>query len=148
MTVQLSRGYTADVSAAEAYAMLEKDRSAVLVDVRTKAEWSYVGAPDLSGIGKEVLFLEWQEFPTMKVSTDFAPRLLEVLRTQGVSASAPIFFLCRSGARSRAAATALSQAGQERCYNIADGFEGPLDDKRQRGAVAGWKSGGLPWAQS
>lgn len=148
MTVHLTRGYAGDVSAADAYAMLEKDRSAVLVDVRTKAEWLYVGVPDLSGIGKEALFLEWQEFPTMKAVADFAPRLLETLRAQGVAAAGPVLFLCRSGARSRAAATALTLAGQEHCYNIAEGFEGPLDDKRQRGAVAGWKAAGLPWAQS
>ena len=84
----------------------------------------------------------------MKVAADFAPHLLQVLRARGLPASAPVLFLCRSGARSRAAAMALTKAGQEHCYNIAEGFEGPLDDKRQRGAVAGWKAAGLPWTQS
>ena len=84
----------------------------------------------------------------MKVAADFAPRLLEIMRARGVAATAPVLFLCRSGARSRAAAVAMTQAGQERCYNIADGFEGPLDDKQRRGAVGGWKARGLPWAQS
>ena len=83
-----------------------------------------------------------------KVAADFAPRLLEILRNRGVPTSAPVYFLCRSGARSRAAALAMTQAGQERCYNIADGFEGPLDDKHRRGAVEGWKAHDLPWAQS
>ena len=118
------------------------------MDVRTKAEWAYVGVPDLSEIDKETIFLEWQEFPTMKVAADFAPRLLEILRARGVSAKTPLLFLCRSGVRSRAAAVALTQAGQELCYNIAQGFEGPLDDKQKRGAVDGWKAAGLPWAQS
>jgi rhodanese-related sulfurtransferase len=148
MTTHLLSGYEGDVSAIDAYAMLEKDSSTVLVDVRTKAEWSYVGVPDLNGIGKETIFLEWQAFPTMAVAADFAPHLVEILRARGVSAAAPVLFLCRSGARSRAAAMALTKAGQEHCYNIAEGFEGPLDDKRQRGAVAGWKAHGLPWAQS
>jgi rhodanese-related sulfurtransferase len=148
MSNQLPNGYAGDVSTADAYAMLEGDKSAVLVDVRTKAEWAYVGVPDLSGIGKEAVLIEWQEFPTMKVAADFAPHLAEILREQGVPATAPILFLCRSGARSRAAAIAMTEAGQERCYNIAQGFEGPLDEKQQRGAVDGWKARGLPWAQS
>lgn len=74
--------------------------------------------------------------------------LLKILREREVAASAPVLFLCRSGARSRAAAIALTQAGQARCFNIAEGFEGPLDDKRKRGVVGGWKARGLPWAQS
>jgi rhodanese-related sulfurtransferase len=148
MTAQLLIGYAGDVSVIDAYSMLEEDESAVLVDVRTKAEWTYVGAPDLSSIGKEGLFVEWQEFPSMNVAPDFAARLLNILRAREVSATAPILFLCRSGARSRAAAIALTQAGQGHCYNIAEGFEGPLDDKRKRGAVGGWKASGLPWAQS
>jgi rhodanese-related sulfurtransferase len=148
MSAQMMNGYAGDVSAADAYSMLESDRSAVLVDVRTKAEWTYVGAPDLSGIGKETIFVEWQEFPTMKVAADFAPHLQEILRARGVPVAAPLLFLCRSGVRSRAAAIAMTEAGRERCYNIAQGFEGPLDNKQKRGAVDGWKADGLPWAQS
>jgi rhodanese-related sulfurtransferase len=148
MSAHLSNGYEGDISVTDAYSMLERDKSTVLVDVRTKAEWSYVGVPDLSGIDKETILLEWQEFPTMRVASDFVPHLTEILRARGLPATAPVLFLCRSGARSRAAAMALTKAGQEHCYNIAEGFEGPLDDKRQRGAVAGWKAHGLPWTQS
>jgi rhodanese-related sulfurtransferase len=148
MSTQLLEGYAGDVSAIDAYSILEEDQSAVLVDVRTKAEWTYVGAPDLSGVGKETIFVEWQEFPSMRVAPDFAQRLLGILRARGVSATTPVLFLCRSGVRSRAAAIALTEAGQARCYNIAEGFEGPLDDKRKRGSASGWKAGGLPWAQT
>ena len=148
MSAQTSNAYAGDISAAEAYSILERDKSAVLVDVRTKAEWAYVGVPDLSEIDKETIFVEWQEFPTMKVASDFAQHLLEILRARSVSAKTPLLFLCRSGVRSRAAAVAMTQAGQELCYNIAQGFEGPLDDKQKRGAVDGWKAAGLPWAQS
>src|ERR1700683_3845690 len=122
MSTQLLDGYAGDVSVIDAYSILEEDQSAVLVDVRTKAEWTYVGAPDLSGIGKETIFVEWQEFPTMKVAADFAPHLQEILRARGVPATAPVLFLCRSGVRSRAAAIAMTEAGRERCYNIAQGF--------------------------
>src|ERR1700683_5633756 len=111
MTAQSPNGYAGDVSVTEAYSTLEGDKTSVLVDVRTKAEWSYVGAPDLSDIGKETIFAEWQEFPSMKVSPDFTARLLEILRARGVPAAAPILFLCRSGVRSRAAAIALTKVG-------------------------------------
>lgn len=148
MSAQLVNGYAGDLSPGDAYSMLESDKSTVLVDVRTRAEWSYVGVPDLTGIGKEAIFIEWQEYPSMKVAPEFAPRLLEHLRSLGVSQAAPVLFLCRSGARSRAAAVALTTAGWQHCYNIAEGFEGALDDTRQRGRVDGWKARGLPWAQS
>ncbi|HLW91954.1 MAG TPA: rhodanese-like domain-containing protein [Roseiarcus sp.] len=148
MTAQSSAGYAGDVSVAEAYSLLERDKNAVLVDVRTKAEWAYVGIPDLSNIGKETVLIEWQEFPTMKVNAEFSARLDEILREQGVEADAPLLFLCRSGARSRAAAIAMTRTGRQRCYNIESGFEGPLDDRRRRGALEGWKAHGLPWAQS
>jgi rhodanese-related sulfurtransferase len=141
-------GYAGDVSADAAWAMLKSDEAAVLVDVRTKAEWAYVGAPDLSPIDKETVFIEWQEFPSMKVAGDFAPQLLGLLRARGVSAAAPVLFLCRSGVRSRAAAIAMTAAGQQRCFNIAQGFEGPPDASRKRGLIDGWKASGLPWAQS
>jgi rhodanese-related sulfurtransferase len=148
MSTQPTSGYAGDISVVDAYSMLERDKSAVLVDVRTKAEWAFVGAPDLSSVDKEMIFLEWQEFPTMKVAANFAPQLLEILRQRNVPETAALLFLCRSGARSRSAAIALTQAGRPRCFNIAQGFEGPLDDKQKRGALDGWKAAGLPWAQS
>ena len=55
MSAHKSNGYEGDISVTDAYSMLERDKSAVLVDVRTKAEWSYVGVPDLSAIDKETL---------------------------------------------------------------------------------------------
>jgi rhodanese-related sulfurtransferase len=143
-----SIGYAGDVSASEAYSILEQDETSVLVDVRTRAEWAYVGAPDLSVLGKKTLLIEWQEFPSMAVNPNFATSLEAALRDNGVGPDAPIFFLCRSGARSRAAAIAMTDAGRKRCFNIADGFEGPLDDERHRGAIGGWKAHGLPWSQS
>ena len=141
-------GYAGDVTASEAYSILEKNGTAVLVDVRTRAEWAYVGTPDLSALSKQPLLIEWQEFPSMTVNPNFAANLASQLREKGVEPNAPVLFLCRSGARSRAAAIAMTQAGHTRCYNIADGFEGPLDDKRHRGATRGWKAQDLPWLQS
>ena len=140
-----AQGYAGDVSPKDAWRMLSDIRTAVLVDVRTTAEWSYVGLPDLSGIGKRPVLVEWQVFPSMQVNADFVAQLA----AQGVSGDAPVLFLCRSGVRSKAAAQAMTQAraGAGACYNVSDGFEHPLDGAGHRGTVAGWKQAGLPWLQ-
>ena len=140
-------GSIEDVPAADAWARLQRDAGAVLVDVRTRPEWAFVGLPDLSSIGKRVLTLEWQTFPEGRVDPDFAERLSGLLESAGVEKDAEVFFICRSGARSHAAALALADAGFSRCRNVAEGFEGPLDAGRHRGQIAGWKAAGLPWTQ-
>ncbi len=122
--------------------------TSTLIDVRTQAEWAYVGVPDLSSLGKTALFLEWQSFPSMQVDEHFAARLSTMLETAGVKRGAPLVFICRSGARSRHAAIAMTAAGWAPCFNVSDGFEGPLDPWRHRGVTGGWKAGGLPWAQT
>jgi rhodanese-related sulfurtransferase len=137
-----------EMEAGSAYALLEADRAAVLVDVRTAAEWAYVGVPDLAAIGKEVVFVDWQTFPSMHRNVDFVASVSKILAERGVSRDAPILFICRSGARSLAAAQALSEVGYTRCVNVAGGFEGPADASRQRGRLDGWKAKSLPWIQS
>jgi rhodanese-related sulfurtransferase len=134
--------YAGDVAPEEAYAALASEPEAVLVDVRTSAEWSYVGLPDLSALGKRVVCVQWQRWPDGAVNGDF----VEQLRDAGLPEGAPLYFLCRSGVRSVAAAHAATAAGLEPSYNILDGFEGPHDEQGHR-AVAGWKNSGLPWRQ-
>ncbi|MDQ4061880.1 MAG: rhodanese-like domain-containing protein [Pseudomonadota bacterium] len=142
-----SGDYAGDVDAGQAWEGL-KAPDAHLVDVRTRAEWTFVGVPDLSPLGKEPLFIEWQSYPSMAVAGDFVERLAAHLAAEGVPRDAPLYFICRSGGRSQAAAMAMAQAGFGRCYNVADGFEGRLDPARHRGSVEGWKAAGLPWIQS
>jgi rhodanese-related sulfurtransferase len=134
--------YAGNVDPSEAYAALQADTDAVLVDVRTSAEWSYVGVPDLSQIGKRVITLEWQRFPDGALNESF----VQQLRGAGVGDGAPIYFLCRSGVRSAAAAEVATAAGLGPAYNVSNGFEGPLDREGHR-TVAGWKVAGLPWRQ-
>ncbi len=141
------QGYAGDVEPAETWRILSENRNAVLVDVRTRAEWGFVGIPDLKKINKKVVLQEWQNFPTMERQTDFEAAVVQHLQGAGADKSTPVFFLCRSGARSMAAAIALSMAGYENCYNVKDGFEGPLDAAEHRGGQAGWKASGLPWRQ-
>ena len=116
---------------------------AQLVDVRTDVEWTFVGLPDLSAAGKQPLLIPWQTYPTMAVNAGF----VEQLRSAGLTPEHEIYFLCRSGARSMAAAQAAIAAGFPRAINVADGFEGPPDGEGHRGTVAGWKAAGLPWQQ-
>jgi rhodanese-related sulfurtransferase len=134
--------YAGDVDPATSYAALQAAPDAVLVDVRTTAEWSYVGMPDLSQIGKRVIPIEWQHFPDGQLNDKF----VEQLRLAGIVEGAPIYFLCRSGVRSAAAAGAATRAGLGPAYNVSEGFEGPLDREGHR-TISGWKAAGLPWRQ-
>jgi rhodanese-related sulfurtransferase len=144
----MARGYLGDVTPKETWETLAKESGAALVDVRTAAEWSYVGLPDISETGAPLHRVEWQSFPSGAVNTDFASALSDALDVAGVSRDAPLFFICRSGARSASAAAAMTAAGYTRCYNVAGGFEGPRDAQGRRGTVEGWKAAGLPWVQS
>jgi rhodanese-related sulfurtransferase len=134
--------YAGDVTPEQAWQALSDDPRAVLVDVRTRAEWTWVGVPDLTPLGKEPVTLEWSRFPEGTVNERFA----QELGAAGVEADQPVYFLCRSGARSVSAAEAATRAGWLRSHNILDGFEGPHDARRHR-TVAGWKVAGLPWVQ-
>ncbi len=131
----------------ETWARLTADKGAVLVDVRTRAEWTFVGLPDLSTLNKRVMTVEWQTFPDNRIDPEFVEKLNKLLEGAGVAKDAEVFFVCRSGARSRSAAAAMADAGYTRCRNVAEGFEGPLDADQRRGQVAGWKAAGLPWRQ-
>lgn len=136
--------YAGDLTPQDAAGLLERDPAAVLVDVRTRAEWSYVGTPDLSGLGRETVLVEWLTFPDGTPN----PRFLDELGAAGVTPDRPVVFLCRSGVRSVAAAEAATAAGYRAAYNVLDGFEGPPDADGHRGTTAGWKAAGLPWRQS
>jgi len=132
-----------NVAPREVWSALQADPLAQLVDVRTDAEWTFVGLPDLSAAGKTPALIPWQIFPTMQVNTGFADQLKQA----GFTPENRIYFLCRSGVRSLAAANAAIAAGFPLAFNIADGFEGPPDGQGHRGTVAGWKAEDLPWRQ-
>ena len=136
--------YAGDMSPKEAWELLVKEPGAQLVDVRTQPEWSFVGVPDLASVGRKTVLLSWQVYPQMAVDPDFAIKLKAKLPRD---VAAPLLFLCRSGARSRAAAQAITAAGYTRCYNVAGGFEGDKDSASHRGRIGGWKAENLPWVQ-
>jgi rhodanese-related sulfurtransferase len=123
--------------------LLSENPEAVLVDVRTDAEWRFVGVPDLSGLGRDVVYIEWNSVNGTR-NENFVAELLEEVPPR---ADRPVVFLCRSGNRSIGAAEAATEAGIAPSYNVLDGFEGNLDDVGHRGST-GWRAIGLPWKQS
>ena len=127
----------------KAWDALVSQNNARLVDVRTDAEWNFVGIPDLADAGKQPILIPWQAYPAMQVNTGF----IDQMKQAGITPDDHIYFLCRSGARSTAAAQAAIAAGFPHAINVTDGFEGPPDADGHRGTVAGWKAEGLPWRQ-
>ncbi|MCC7546843.1 MAG: rhodanese-like domain-containing protein [Burkholderiales bacterium] len=108
-----------------------------LVDVRTRAELDFVGRIPGS------VEIEWQSWPGGEPN----PHFLAHLERQ-VSRESLVMFICRSGARSHAAATAAAAAGYTQCYNVLEGFQGDKDAGGHRDSVGGWRLAGLPWYQS
>jgi rhodanese-related sulfurtransferase len=137
--------YAGDLTPREAFEKVREDGEAVLVDVRTDAEWRFVGVPDLAEVGKETVFVSW--LPVEESAP--GERFLAELAAAGVTPErgGPVVFLCRSGQRSVGAAEAATAAGIGPSYNVLDGFEGALDAHGHRGS-AGWRADGLPWRQS
>ena len=124
--------YAGDLTPAAAFELVRDNADAVLVDVRTTGEWVHVGVPDLSELGKEVVFVEWQQGPQRSLNPAFVDEL-----KHAVPPDVPVVMICRSGVRSVAAAHAATAAGLGPAYNVLEGFEG----------AGGWQRLGLPWGQ-
>lgn len=135
--------YAGDVTPKQTWDMMAGNSKASLLDVRTPAEWAYVGLPDLSSLGRQPMQVPWILFPTMQPNPDFVSQIQET----GVDPEQDLLILCRSGQRSKSAAIALTAAGFSSCYNISCGFEGDKDPAGHRGTINGWKVDALPWAQ-
>ncbi len=145
MSTERAHSYAGDVSPLEAWKLLSDNPNAVLVDVRTDAEWRFVGVPDLSSLGREVVFLEWNTSDG-RHNPDFADQLRRQIEPAPAGQERPVLFLCRSGNRSIGAAEVATQLGITPAYNVLDGFEGHLDANGHRGET-GWRAIGLPWKQ-
>lgn len=134
---EMNLPYEGALLPAEALVVLQENHRAKLIDVRSKAEWDWVGR--IPG----AIEIEWQSYPIMQINPDF----LDLL-SKKVPKDSPVMFICRSGVRSNQAAAAASESGYQNCYNILEGFEGDRDASGHRGIKGGWKAGGLPWVQS
>jgi len=111
-----------------AWQLLVDDEKSILVDVRTEAEWRTVGVPDTSEVGRPTRFVSWTD------EHGVANPYFAELTTDGLDPDTPILLLCRSGARSNAAASLLMSMGFTQPMNVAGGFESPQDP------ASGWKA--------
>ncbi|RKZ48999.1 MAG: rhodanese-like domain-containing protein [Gammaproteobacteria bacterium] len=135
-----------EISPQQAWEILEAEPQALLLDVRTSMEYEYVGHPP------NALHIPWMDAPDWNIDTGFVDKVRQALvkRTgseQGLESIA-ILAICRSGKRSQAAAEELGRQGFDNLYNIEDGFEGDLDNNKQRNTINGWRFADLPWEQS
>jgi len=135
--------YAGDLSPVETWDLLKSSEAAVLIDVRTDAEFAYVGGPDTAALKNAFHKISWVLFPDMNRNPHFEDAVREAVPDK----ETPIAFLCRSGVRSAAAARAMTALGYKSCFNIAEGFEGDKNADNHRGTVNGWKVRGLPWVQ-
>lgn len=133
---ELRLPYAGALTPQEAWEVLQQSPGARLVDVRTKAEWDWVGRVP------NAVEIEWQSYPGSQPNSHFIEQLKHELPTEGI-----VMFMCRSGVRSHAAATAASEAGYTSSYNVLHGFEGDKDAQNHRNKVNGWRAAGLPWVQ-
>ena len=129
--------YFGAVPPSDAFALLSRVPGARLIDVRTRAEWDYVGHAPHSSL------LEWNLYPDGQRNAQF----LSQLQVAAPDHDAPVLFLCRSGQRSDAAARAAAAVGYSKAFNVLEGFEGDKDTHGQRGKLGGWRKAGLPWVQ-
>jgi rhodanese-related sulfurtransferase len=131
---KLGLSYAGALTPREAFEAWQLAPGARLVDVRTRAEWDWVGR--VPG----AVEIEWTGYPGGQANPDF----LNQLKRQ-VDPESLLLFLCRSGVRSHKAASLAQEAGFTACYNVLEGFEGDMDASGQRGRVGGWRFAGLPW---
>ncbi|MEL0205015.1 MAG: rhodanese-like domain-containing protein [Alphaproteobacteria bacterium] len=131
-----------EVTPQEAFAALSADETAILVDCRSRAEWIYTGTPDLSSIGKKVVF-ETLVDETGQPNEAFVAQISEVATPQ-----TSIFVICRVGGRSANACQLLAANGYSNLHNVTEGFEGGVDEHGHRASFEGWKFHQLPWCQS
>ncbi len=143
MTKKKKYTYAGDLTPQQTWDMLKDNPLAVMIDVRTDAEFAYVGNPDLTDLGKEVVQIYWKVFPKMDLNPDF----VGLVGNTAAGKDTALLFLCRSGVRSMHAADAMTAAGFTQCYNITGGFEGDKNTQGHRIGVNGWKVDGLPWKQ-
>ena len=132
----LERPYLGELTPQEAFTLLQLAPGAKIVDVRTRAEWDWVGR--VPG----AIEIEWNQYPGGGRNPNFIAEL-----QRQVDPEALVMFLCRSGARSIGAAALATEAGYNSCYNILEGFEGDKDSNGQRNRIGGWRKADLPWHQ-
>ncbi len=125
------------VDSRTAYRMVLDDPAhTYIIDVRTRAEYEFVGHPDLPNGAPNIPF---KFYPGWRPNTHFVADVAKRFSKDEV-----LIAMCRSGKRARAAARQLLEHGFKQVYYMTDSFEGPKDAQGHR-TVGGWKVNGLPY---
>lgn len=137
-----------DIAPDAAYTLASTNANVYILDVRTNAEWQWVGHPGKNkleegdGLEGKVVNISYQieNKGSMIVNPSFLNEVNEIF---GANPEAVLITMCRSGSRSAKASAALEAAGY-RVLNLAAGFEGGKDAAGYR-TRSGWKVEGLPY---
>jgi rhodanese-related sulfurtransferase len=130
--------YAGAVTPEEAYALVQADPRAKVVDVRTNAERDWVGRVAVPEAQHAAV--QWNLYPGGVPNAEFSAQLAAIAGRDDV-----LLFLCRSGVRSRHAARVATEMGYRNAFDILEGFEGDRDAEGHRKTVGGWCKAGLPW---
>jgi rhodanese-related sulfurtransferase len=128
--------YAGGVNPVDAW-ILAANGDALLVDVRSNEERVFVGYVPGS------VHVPWATGTALTRN----PRFARELEAKLGGKDKVVLFLCRSGKRSALAAEAFTKAGAPLAFNVLEGFEGDLDEQKQRGHLNGWRMRDLPWVQ-
>jgi len=122
---------------------LQNNPQALFVDVRSKAEYKYVGYPENS------ILIPWIDDPDWEPNpVEFSDSVMQELDGRENLLNTEIILICRSGYRSNEALKCLENKGFTQVSHVASGFEGDLDENDHRGNLNGWRHDGMPWSQS
>ena len=122
---------------------LQNNPQALFVDVRSKAEYKYVGFPENS------ILIPWIDDPDWEPNPEaFSDAVMQELDGRENLSDTEIILICRSGFRSNEALKCLENKGFTQVSHVASGFEGDLDENDHRGNLNGWRHDGMPWSQS
>ena len=122
---------------------LQNNPQALFVDVRSKAEYKYVGYPENS------ILIPWIDDPDWQPNPEaFSEAVMQELDGRENLSDTEIILICRSGFRSNEALKCLENKGFTQVSHVASGFEGDLDENDHRGNLNGWRHDAMPWSQS
>lgn len=122
---------------------LQNNPQALFVDVRSKAEYKYVGYPENS------ILIPWIDDPDWEPNPEaFSEAVMQELDGRENLSDTEIILICRSGFRSNEALKCLENKGFTQVSHVASGFEGDLDENDHRGNLNGWRHDDMPWSQS
>jgi rhodanese-related sulfurtransferase len=138
-------GEVKTVTPVEAWDMMKGNQRVVMIDVRSSMEYLFVGH------ARGSVHVPWIDAPSWTVNPNFVTEVRKVM-LGGIGIGehtddAPVLLICRSGKRSLEAGKLLMKNGFTGVYNVAEGFEGELDEQHQRSTLGGWRYHGLPWEQ-